>query len=361
MENQTLVVGAPIFGFTPDSYRWQPAGHEKLYQKVRSQFESVDGITGKTIVDDFEAINAMIRDYCLLIYALGSAEREFTILRADDTLIRTPILGFLDKLEMDYTFVKDLGEFCQLVIYPRDLAMVMPDEQTIFVNSSGIPGRGTSSCGIRKVKRSYYGEGGAILQRQQTAVVTTQWLNEQNRLTDPTQFSMLSEAKIGQLIRLPNNLISFSLPNGQLGYTYEEHVDRYAGLLEATDGSLHLIIDSAYPKSYELGRTEPRVKMEEVISIIDERCTENGVVLHVLEYPLEVPLSLGFAQLNDGTVIMTTGEPQLETLVTSLVAQEKIIRVGGKHPFQHIPAFAKAGIRCLLNEFPEDFLRFIAR
>lgn len=162
-----------------------------------------------------------------------------------------------------------------------------------------------------------------------------------------------------QVIRIPNNLIYMGEglgPNRK--YQIEDHLDRYLSLVEARDGSLHLIVDQTYiPYWVKDGRCQSASREIGGLEGIRSLCAQAGVEVHFLDRQPRVPLSIGMMQLADGRVLVTGREGQLSELLNRLVGRKSVYHVAG--PFSMIPTYYRAGIHCLLNELPLPFLEYL--
>ncbi|HSI21049.1 MAG TPA: hypothetical protein VLA04_05125 [Verrucomicrobiae bacterium] len=348
MTDKKLVLGTPIYGMDPSVFPWWPAGQQELYEKNWNRLSTFPRVLGRKMAE-----------YASLSSTLHEFGVDFSILRICERRLYPRLVKLIDEIASPDRWlpVPALEKSGSHALYPRDLAVVLPNE-TILVNTAANLGPLPDKIGKYRLKRSPLGEGGRIHIRKHVAVVPTFMSFHSGEGCETYPYHKdLQEAGL-TVIQVPNNLMYVNRGDDP-GYIWDDHLDRSMGLLEAKDGSLHLFIDYRYVpvvSGKKIVRVTPAFR-EKHFKQIREQCEKAGVIMHIMPRPLRVPLSLGFMQLEDGRTIVTGGEGQLSELLNKLLGRKRVYHVGG--PFRMIPTYNRAGIHCLLNEFPVEFLEYL--
>lgn len=267
----------------------------------------------------------------------------------------------------------------ELVFYPRDMFGYLRTQNAILVNSQirkfvKIPEK--SGCGIyphtqngylkshearngqshiRKgvgVYFSPYGEGGSALYAKNILIVGKRYIDDKIEFRSDQALDTLKKKGL-QIIVLPSPVVrTFSRKSLGDKAGIDEHIDRSMNLLEAADGSLHLVVDpNIHLAAGKDGKNQfSLICPKEALEIIKAACEPFGIKAH---YParINIPCSLGFMQFANKKVLMTSGDDAVYSVVEKIVGRENVAKT-------YVPAiatavFGRAGIRCTINEFPE--------
>ncbi len=226
-------------------------------------------------------------------------------------------------------------------LYPRDYATLI-DNQLVLVQ----PGF-ESTCPHPDVQvvESPYATGGRIHYR--AGIV---FINPHPHVEKDTSVAMpLLKAGL-KVFALPNAIMVGKNKKGRQTVMFDDHVDRVSGLIEASDGSLHLFVDDTVVGAID------RDTMKNPTRTLDwyrKACDAAEVTLHVMS-DITTPYAMGFWQAPDGRVIVTGGEPELADALRKLVGTDGVFVT--KLPIRHYPTWLQAGIHCLIGELPDWIL-----
>lgn len=273
--------------------------------------------------------------------------KDRIILLTHETVTPSDLAQFepeLRKLEnsFDYprfSFRSTLPE--RYTVFPRDMACQYGNELVISPESLG---------GFEHPHTARYhttSEGGAVLQSG-NVVLISEWL----RKVDP-----LVEQQKARLKQLGYKVAWFPLcdiakqPVGKRSIT-PEHIDSSAALVSGRDGEEYLLIGSSF--FHQDKPTEEKIK----------RATD-FVGARIVEIDdSDLPhMAFNFIQLRDGSVALSrTGKRVGSKYLTSNLeaALEGIVGMDRVHllpPLHHLPLRTQAGIRCMSNILPTDFVQ----
>jgi hypothetical protein len=137
-----------------------------------------------------------------------------------------------------------------------------------------------------------------------------------------------------------------------------DHLDRSMCLIKGQDGQIHFIAEPLLFLVKWINRTKLRwepMDPDESWQLIERTCDSIGVIPHRPQQSLQIPYSLNLVQFFDGRILMTGGEPQIAALLRDIVGKNKVFET--RIPIVHYPAWAQAGIHCLITEAPPIFKR----
>ncbi|MBI3273779.1 MAG: hypothetical protein HYZ69_01410 [Candidatus Colwellbacteria bacterium] len=339
IDNTEVFVGAPIFGNAPWLSFIAPIGQRKLYEQVRGETQEPKEITLR-----------LGEEYGAILISLRAMGVRFKIAFAYPEMMLPQIRGFLEAEGFEFISFPKLGT--QLIAFPRDLAIRLPNN--IILMNSDLSGYRLRRRLDKKVLFSPYGEGGRLLARKNMALVAEK-IYPDGRVDKavPAQPEPLLEA--GLKVGLIPNPVTFGRERGLSGLVPGDHLDSTCGLLEDADGKLHLIVD---PEIYSGWRGPystpegPGITLTRYLHV----CEELGIKLHIPKR-LSVPASVSFVQFKSKQVLMTGGDEEVSGIVASIVGEENVFMT--PIPVRYYPAWSKAGIRCLIGEFPYSIPRVL--
>jgi hypothetical protein len=229
------------------------------------------------------------------------------------------------------------------VIYPRDFATVLPG--LVLVNSRAVRIMINKREDYRIVA-SPYGEGGRVLVCGNTMLIGERLLLEDGRLLEPAGLEEIKQMgiRIG-LLPLPA-CTTVSINGISTKFSFNDHLDRVACLLQGKDGGLHLVVDPQIHSVNWKGLCSPKETLER----IESTCKPLGIMVHCPK-KLEVPYSINLVQFPDGRVLMTSGDEAVAEVVMEIIGEEKAF--GTPIPIRFLPVWAYAGIRCFTNGLPK--------
>lgn len=332
---QTLLIGEPIFRQPKeDTSRYKtrllvPKGQEHWGLKL---YES--NLTDETIE------TSLREEYLDIVATLLAHNIPFRFIRAhkdqtDERLLYNLMFGFgvrgvnLDPLISSTCFARDM------MVQLERVNLVNPDAKFKTV---GIPSR-----------RSYLGEGGALLQ-----------VNYKLFVADPGGYDEKKYQNIRWDIRqLPNKFRYALLPHpigveidveaGTRKEFKSHHVDRAAAFLLGKDRKEYLLVEPDYVK-------EDLDPWGNYKIFIENECKKLGVELVVIERnENDTPYSLNLVQFYDGTVMMAAGHPSLERLVRQIVGEDRVITT--QNPLVYYPVLRRGGWRCMSLFAPEGIAK----
>lgn len=229
------------------------------------------------------------------------------------------------------------------VTYPRDFATVLPG--LVLVNSKAARIMMNKKDDYRIIS-SPYGEGGRVLACENTMLIGERLLLEDGGLLEPAGLEEIKRLgiRIG-LLPLPA-CTTFSLKGISSKFSFNDHLDRVACLLQGKDSNLHLVVDPQIHSVNWKGLCSPKETLERIRSA----CEPLGIMVHCPK-KLEVPYSLNLVQFPDGRVLMTSGDEAVAEVVIEIVGKDKAF--GTPIPIRFLPVWAYAGIRCFTNGLPK--------
>ncbi|MEI6477603.1 MAG: hypothetical protein WCO52_01280 [bacterium] len=333
MNSLITVLGLPVLGnWSAECRLFVPLGHEAFCREILHEDED----------DSSNAPLGQLEELLGLIDTLHRARQKPFLLLTH--MNRFPGVVFKELYDSGVRQfpIRKLDRRALLSGFPRDLAVAVPETMTLLV-STRYRGRVKPRYDGWRVIRSNWGEGGRIHVSGTTAVVA----EREGPIFGRQDHRALREAGIEKIVTLPQGGALVEEHDGSKVYARIGHVDVFAGLCTANDGSLHLFLDPQYPSFDKDVRTAIR---EYALRM----CEKADITLHVPETDLLVPYSPGFVQLHGGRVILTGGEPWLKDELVKLLGPMKVFCM--KQPFKRIPCYLRAGIHCLVNELPGNFL-----
>lgn len=335
------LIGEPIFGVKWRSEFYAPIGQAFSCLKVLEESTTMDVVAQR-----------MKQEYLAIVWAMHSMGLDFR-------------LACRDIGKIDQRFVSTLHQAigCKLagfpghsgttVQYPRDFCTVFHDEKLLLVNPEGIDILRNSRNGW-KIEKSIYGEGGRILPAKKTALVGDYLRSDAEhppRKVSQSELEILHSAGISTATLPLLVSVNFGFGGVSDRISINDHLDRIGSLIWDQDGNLHLIID---PDLWTVDRLDEirwlAREPEESIALIREVCRIMNIALHI-PTALAVPYSINLQQFGDGRVLMTSGEPELQEIVSGIVGRDNVVAT--EVPIRFFPVWSYAGIRCLVSDAPE--------
>lgn len=339
MDDIEYMVGQPVFDVRPPgSELWAPAGQIILCRSVVIKEERTEVVS----LD-------CRREYLAIVRALQSLGVTFRIAVGNEKELDSEVISDLTRMGCRMVGFGP-NFFPPSVVFPRDFCTIV--NQHLLLNPTVTVLN--SQCGGYTINESLYGEGGRILCTDRVAVIANRVIpvSGGGRQVVPEDFTVVTAAGL-TVVQIPAPLmIKFTAARVMDKCASYDHIDRMACLLRGCDGADHLVVDPhlllahfADPSSQVWEPMCPDQALQEV----QRACQSHGIIVHQPSQ-LSVPYSLNLLQLPDGRVLMTSGEPELQTLVESIVGAGNVTVTG--RPIRAIPAWLYAGIRCLVNNFP---------
>lgn len=335
------LLGEAIFKPEPRKRFKAPIGQANLCLKILRE------------TDDLEAIKEKLRgEYLAIAFAMYQMGIDFSIVcsHLDETDGR--VVAVCKEALGCKICAFDKDYFPPSVMYPRDfttvlpgLVLVNPYVEIIHPEKDG-----------RKVVSSPFGQGGRIHVAKNVAVVCERVIVQKgsSREVNASELAPLQEIGISSCL-MPAHLVGVII-NGQISNRFfsNDHIDRVSVLLEAQDGGLHLVMDPRIMGANWQGGDKNHpwnpIFPEAMVSLMRERCDPFGITVHLPER-LSIPYILNLIQFSDGRVLMSSGDPEVESLIRSIVGQDKVFTT--EVPIRYFPTWHYAGIRCLIGDYAE--------
>ena len=348
--NTRIVLGAPIFGNDPRMTIQVPLGQKEMVMELRRQ-DNDPATVGRLLATE----------YAEIMFALVDMGIKFSIALSHEHCIQPSLLEGMRELHLPITRFTENDS--QATSYPRDFVTWVAGKLLLlppYIKPPRMP------KGLQ-VMRSPYAIGGRVLQRRDVVLVNEfydrledlsntddsnlaliyaqmQASGQEQFCSAPIQPFRQARLRIGLL---PNAIIYGEVRGyGALGP--DDHPDRVCGLLEDRQGQLHLIVDPQVYSGY-VEDSPPLFGPAETLENYRRTCDGLGIQLHVPSQ-MTVPAANCFWQAPDGKVLMTSGDLELAAIVASIVGDENLFVTS--RPIQYMPAWCKAGIRCLIGEIP---------
>ena len=285
-------------------------------------------------------INRLREEYISIARSLRLMEIDFSVALSHFGELDKELCTFLD------TFIGEnkvpLPEYFspKITAFPRDLCVSLP---SITMTHPGFTLKEESD----DLFTSPYGEGGRVLYCGNRVLIGECIPGQE--LQTPHHYELLRKRGF-QVAAFPlAHTIGTDKVNG-----YGGHLDRTACLIKGQSGKTHLVIDP----EIEILRTKAvlsdgRFHVEvlshqETMKFILSICEPLQIEVHAPE-KVTVPGSLCLIQFGDGRVLMTSGDKSVADTVCNIVGKDKVNYTD--IPIEVYPAFAFAGIRCLIGEF----------
>ncbi len=334
-----IYLGLPSFGaqFIPKPE--YPAGQVDCYRRILEQ-------AGGDVERSREIIYF---EYCSIASALMDMGEEFSVIRSyvqpgwEEMLNRFESAGFkfVDFPRIRYS----------RLLYPRDLAVYLPDGRTLFCYHLDYDFDLMEDAGL-KVALSQLGEGGRIL------IGGGKALYPETLALEPTTDHEEGYVEIRrpgdrfvrdsglEAIALPTPLM-IKLPGNHSHFC--NHLDLTMGLVVDEAGGAHLIVD---PKMQAWRRDlSGFMSVGETLDAYRRACDQYQIELHIPSDPLRIPASLCFYRSPlSGKVLMTGGEDQVAEIIAGIIGEENIYTTSA--PIRYYPTLDQAGIHCLIGELP---------
>lgn len=303
-----------------------------------------------------KAVERMRLEYLSIIAAMLEMGLQFRIVYAHKNHIDR--LALTVCMQMGCRLAGFSPDFFPAAIaYPRDFAVILP--QCLLV-CPGIRLVNENKEGWRLLQ-SPLGEGGMVLKAGNKVLVPMRLCNHEGK----AQSRLISEADVAPIKSsgmdvefMPNPASGeFNGKGISLRTSFSDHLDRASSLVQDRSGAVHLLIDhSLYTIRMinEQSRTWKVIHPMETFELLKRRYQSFGIEVHRAP-PANVPYGLNLLQVDDGRVLMTSGDPDLIDFVGSIVGNTKVVAT--EVPIIHFPIYKRAGIRCLVTEMPEIIMK----
>lgn len=180
-----------------------------------------------------------------------------------------------------------------------------------------------------RIKKSPLGNGGAARYRRNVLLTTKKVYIEMN---PKDQMELRAKnIKVG--------LLPLVDPAKQSGLFRLDDIDCHVTLIETAQGGLELLVArSYYEQSFDAGKMINAAgdSIEASLKVVDDRNSP--------------PLAFNLVQLDDLSVVMTSGATKLEEYIAGLVGSERVFTTA--MPIIEIPKRGKGNIGCLTNVAP---------
>jgi hypothetical protein len=209
---------------------------------------------------------------------------------------------------------------------------------------------------------SVYGEGGRLLQRGSLAVVfdeiempcleTMVAMAENRFLPKPGPVDHLLQQGL-EVLELPAVSSTFkSERTSRVEFGVDNHIDRFFALIEDSQGGLHLLADPLLWSGYQSQTKPPKYGPDQTLKECRRRALKAGIGFHRVKF-IHRPLAIGVYQTQEGVVVMSSDEPELQEVIAGLVGPDKVLT--SEEPLYKYGAWFYSGIHCLINEAPDYF------
>jgi hypothetical protein len=246
----------------------------------------------------------------------------------------------------------------QSTLYPRDFCSVFPAHKLLLLNPRAIKLQ-TCFNNDWHAAESPFGEGGRILYSGDVVLATERLMSDDrtpSRKTTNADLKVFRDAgiRVGKVPLFVSARFGFG---GDGTITFNEHLDRVGCLIMDRSNSLHLILDPAIQSVEWMGngRWQPRETVE-TVACFRRICEPMDIRVHVPK-TMRVPYALNLLQVHDGRVLMTSGDPDVQQVVTDIMGQENVYTT--EVPIRFFPTWAYAGIHCLVSDAPEAVMKRI--
>ncbi len=336
MGNLVNVLGAPIFGNAPSLGLHCPLGQLDLVRAVRAE-----------TAEPRELWQRLAMEHANVMFSMKQMGHAPRVIRTAEHLVPPGFYRGVEKAGFALASFPDVDP--QALGYPRDFCTVLPDS-TILAEGAPHTFILKKKGGGERVIWSPLGQGGRILIRRDVALVGNVTFVGKRMERTSTRELEASGLRVGVL---PSPVAFEDYGDEFAGLVPEDHIDRVCGLFEGRDGQLHLVLDPELYTGYRDPFQDPRFGPGESIANYRHVCEPLGIEVHVLR-TMHIPGSVNFHQFPGGEVLLTSGEDELAEIVAGQVGEDKVLLT--PQPIRYMPARAKAGIRCLIGEFPEFLL-----
>jgi hypothetical protein len=345
------ILGCPSFGRVLEDLKefYAPVSQIGLCRDVLREIKS-----------NKDCLTKIQKEYFAIFFALLEMEIDFSITcHETEKEYRQDIEDSLREIEKEFEIGFEIGIIdlpdnfpVGIASFPKDIFTILAED--VLVNPEIIIAK-PESKNIHKVSSSLYGEGGRVLHRGNTILVSEHLTLGKHR--------PLEEAKIEALNQMEINLGLFPLPISSIFSLSKkgklipnDHLDRVSCLVEGKDKKLYLVVD---PNICTLEKDENKnwvvqnsEKSLEKIGII---CQQLGIELCYPE-EMEVPYALNLFQFENGKILMTGGDDSIYQIIAEIAGEEMVTKT--EVPIQLYPIFNNAGIGCLINNsFPPTLLK----
>lgn len=359
---EEYITGIPWFGYPFDlAAKFSvPYSQLGLYYKTFTELVN-EGLNNKDLF-----VKAA-QEYTSILVGMVEAEAKFFLSRpiedpAADDVVKIFRVGIESGV---VTIPRNIPD--HLARFPRDMYTVLENFKTILINPE-VKGLKISQNSGYNIFHSFYGEGGRILCRGNTALAAADTkvrkmkntikhdgvlynLKRQGLrvgLIPPVVVGTFSSKGIDGIAALKSRRLNESLAMTPV-FT-DSHIDRVGNLAADQEGNLHFVADSnMHILDMNISKNDkPYLNSKESLDIIRGVC--EPLDIEVNPYKPEVPASVCFMQFENNKVLMTSGDNALFNTVSKIVGAENIIRT--KYPLKLIAVLGNAGPRCIVNMFP---------
>lgn len=330
-----IFVGMPIFGCDPASPFRAPIGQAELCKAIKQETKDWKKILEK-----------LFKEYMSILLALKEMDIAFKIVFTNSKKI---LPGLREKIEeWDFEFLEFPRLDLRVLTFPRDLAIKLSDG-TLLINSDLKRPKKKSKKAVSKLIMSPYGEGGRILYRRNVALVSQRYYPELRAGLEGVKPPLELLVRAGLRVGLIPNAVHALVYQGIPCYEPDDHLDRTSNLLEDEKGGLHFIVEPEIRSNLkDLCSGSPDTP-QQTFSQIRKVCNEMGIILHVLK-KLKVPALTCLIQFRNGKTLMSSGDGENAQIIADIVGEKNLYFTS--EPIQYFPVMSKAGIRCLIGEFP---------
>lgn len=329
--NETVIFAEPIFTI-PSKFR-HPLEKEYEYMVPEKSIHWADLVyqrvknsnDGEVLAGEYkDIVGAFLRNKVPLRPII--AHRDLLDHRAATIMMGLGVRGFSFDPNVNRTS------------FPRDLMVNLGG--TYFIS----PDANFRPLGS-DIKISPLGWGGASLNvGRKLFVVDSRIYADANRT--PLERDLKSISRQYSIGRLPYTVDTYiDMITGEKREILENHPDRAAAVLMGSDKKEYLLVEQDY-------LDENRAPWGSYKEMIEKAVADTKTELVVVpRTPYDVPYSLNFDQFDDGSVVMTSGHPALQEIVSQIVGDEKVVTT--LNPVAAYPITRRGGIRCMFVRFPK--------
>jgi hypothetical protein len=323
---------------------------DTLRDRVFTPISQMKAIVLALKIPEEVVVGRLREEYLSIVLGLKKMKIDFRIAFLEAPLDQQVISACL---RIGCKFAGMQGFQPAIVAFPRDMSVVLPS--CVIVHHTIQPQKEcVNGC---RIVSSPLGEGGMVLLRGKTAVISERICGGDNAVLKPSRPVDYNDLepfrqqgiKVGLF---PSPVMGF-IKNGRGTdrFAFNDHIDRVACLIEDRRGKLHLFVDHDIVTTVMIDEPTKRWESqfaEASLLVLENVCGPLNVTVHRAP-KCSVPYALNMLQVEDGRILMTSGATEVEEMIRDITSQEVFTT---EVPITLFPAWKYGGIRCLVSEMP---------